>query len=324
MRCDKVSTELVKRARGALAGLGLLVSALGLGAPTSAAAQAVIIELSTAAPPVTHRARPGPLIEVVSLESHRLPPAPVETADTGSVSPVAFTPALEVTSEPAAELDAPLATGRDPTLLEARFVAASERGLAQLRAMEPSKLEAALRKLQRKGEVQVLAQPRLSDENQSAAVSVERPADAQEALQRRPFQAYGAELKLRRNLGDGLLRVDLKTEVDGDARGLESSALRQGQTLVMTGAEAPRLEQPRASLLSPTVLRRPEPRTRLAVIVTARAADVAEPPTPLQLNHSPRGPPGRSRLAILAGHIRRLLEKPYGGAKAVLSAIGLA
>jgi hypothetical protein len=327
MRCDNLSRTVVKRARGALAALGLLAGALGLVAPSSAAAQAIVIELSTAAPPITHRAKPGPLIEVVALESQRRPAAAIEQAETGVETPVAFVPPPEVTAAPAVEVEAPVAAAA-PLQLDARFVAASERRLAQLRAVEPGKLDAVLRKLERSGQVEVLARPRLVDENASAAVTLERPADIQDGSRRPYFQAYGAELKLRPNLGDGLLHVELKAEVDGDAKGLETGTLREGQTLVMSAvsihAEAARLDPPRADLLSRMFAKRPEPQTQLAVIVTAKARDVAEPPVPLQLDHAPRGPPQRTGLAGLAGKAWRLMEAPYRGAKAVLSAIGMA
>jgi hypothetical protein len=301
----------------------MLAGLLMLAAPGSAAAQALVIELSSGAPSVTRPERQGPLIEIVSLT----PPKPRGVMEIGDVT-------LEIAPKAAAELPVEIeVVDKDAAQvrLEARLVATSERRLKEIDGLTGPELDAALQRLERSGEATIIAQPTLfaaSGQAASFSASGDRPVETEEAGDEPStfaFKPYGADLTLRPQLGDdGSVRLHLQAEIKGDtARRLESSAnLRAGENLVVSTPFEDAAPTRQAGL--PALARPLESPKQLALIVSASAPDaaadaVASSPVRGGLDGAPRGPPRRTFLASLVSKVRGALDSPYRTVRAGLT-----
>src|SRR5204863_8565468 len=127
-------------------GAAVLAGALAVALPGAAAGQALVIELSTAAPQVTKPEKSGPLIEIVELTPSKNRPT-IEIGDVALELPqrgVAPPPVEEAT---AIETAAVAASTAPPVRLDARVITVSERRLKQLDGLDAPAMDAALERL---------------------------------------------------------------------------------------------------------------------------------------------------------------------------------
>lgn len=336
MWCDNSSRTVVNRLRAAFTtlrvGAAVLAGALAVALPGAAAGQALVIELSTAAPQVTKPEKSGPLIEIVELTPSKNRPT-IEIGDVALELPqrgVAPPPVEEAT---AIETAAVAASTAPPVRLDARVITVSERRLKQLDGLDAPAMDAALERLERKGEVEVIAHPTLyaaagqAASFTTAAARSDEPSEAEEPSDVE-FRPYGADLTLRPSLGDdGSVRVAVKAEFAGEAtQSLEGAAdLGRGKTLIVTTPyERAAIHKPHRGLFG-GVFKRSEPRIQLAMIVSAQPPGAAEPDSASEpagrgvLAGAPRGPPKRTLLASVFAQAQKVLDPPYRTVRAGLA-----